>query len=188
MRMNKWQLDAIIPVNFTSIMFHKGVIKNIYHAILFTHNLKIGKLGGRQWQNPMLGKIESKRRVQQRMKWLDSITTSTDMNLSRLQEIGEDRKPGVLQSRGVPKTQTPLNDGTTTMVEQRNMGDSWSACNDLSLDWEAGYMIGFTFWPFIALFIDSSIANLLKNKPQVPFLIKDSDDLLKTRGNTKYDE
>ena len=48
------------------------------------------------------------------------------MNLSRLQEIVEDRKPGVLQSRGVgvPKTQTPLNDGTTTMVEQRNMGDS----------------------------------------------------------------
>ena len=40
----------------------------------------------------MLGKIESKRRRgQQRMRWLDSITDSTDMNLSKPWEIVEDR-------------------------------------------------------------------------------------------------
>ena len=40
----------------------------------------------------MLGKIEGRRRKgQQRMRWLDSITKSTDMNLSKLQEIVEDR-------------------------------------------------------------------------------------------------
>ena len=39
----------------------------------------------------MLGKIEGKRRKgQQRMKWLDSITASVDMNLSKLWEIVED--------------------------------------------------------------------------------------------------
>ena len=38
----------------------------------------------------MLGKSESKRRGQQRMKWLDSTTDSMDMNLSKLQEIVED--------------------------------------------------------------------------------------------------
>ena len=39
----------------------------------------------------MLGKIEGKRRGQQRMRWLDSITDLMDMNLSKLQEIVEDR-------------------------------------------------------------------------------------------------
>ena len=40
----------------------------------------------------MLGKIEGKRRRgQQRMRWLDSITDPTDMNLSNLQDIVEDR-------------------------------------------------------------------------------------------------
>ena len=41
----------------------------------------------------MLGKVESKRRIRwQRMKWLDSITDSMDMNLSKHQEIVKDRE------------------------------------------------------------------------------------------------
>ena len=39
----------------------------------------------------MLGKIEGKRRGQQKIRWLDSITDSLDMNLSKLWEIVEDR-------------------------------------------------------------------------------------------------
>ena len=40
----------------------------------------------------MLGKIESRRRGQQRLRWLDSITNTMDMNLSKLQEIAKDRE------------------------------------------------------------------------------------------------
>ena len=55
----------------------------------------------------MLPKIEGKRkRVRQRMRWLDGIINSMDMSVRKLQEIVKDRKPGVLRSRGVSKSWT----------------------------------------------------------------------------------
>ena len=62
----------------------------------------------------MLEKIEGrKRRGPQRMIWLNSITDSIDMNLSKLQEIVEDWHAAV---HGVSKSQTQLTDRTTSVA------------------------------------------------------------------------
>ena len=59
----------------------------------------------------MLGKIEGRRkREQQRMRWLDCITDSMDMSVSRLQKIVKDREAWRAAVPGAAKSQTQLSD------------------------------------------------------------------------------
>ena len=67
----------------------------------------------------MLGKIESKRRGWQRMRWLDGITDLMDMNLSKLQEIVKDRESWRVAVHGVTMSRTQLSNWTTQHVASR---------------------------------------------------------------------
>ena len=76
----------------------------------------------------MLGKIEGKRRRgQQGMKWLDSITHSVDMNLSKLWEAVEEREASVLQFMGSQRARHNL------ATEQQQIDDI--ICKLSKYDW-----------------------------------------------------
>ena len=102
--------------------------------------LKLQCFGHLIWRANSLGKtlcwerLRAGERGQQRMRWLDSITDSMDMNLSKFQEIVGDRGAWHAVVHGVPKSQIWLSNWTITMKlrAQRNIIPkilSWKRCH-----------------------------------------------------------
>ena len=87
----------------------EGLMLKLKHQY-FDHMIqRAGSLG----KTLMLGKIES-RRGQQMMKWLSGITNSVDMNMSKFQEITNDREAWPVAAHGVTKIWKQLGTWTTT--------------------------------------------------------------------------
>ena len=121
-----WCWRRLLRVPWTKKKSNQSILKEIipeYSLEGLILKLKLqyfGHLMGRVdslEKSLMLGKIEGKnKRGRQRINWLNSITDSMDMNLSKLQEIDGGQRSLVCYSPWVTNSQTWLSDWTTTML------------------------------------------------------------------------